>query len=270
MAYEERVWTYLRQYGLSLLARTVNPMVANRLADIFTLMEKYDRDLAPGRSLCRVAAEITELDGASISLSSSVDGVTNFCASDGLARSLTDLEITLGEGPGMNAILSDETVSEPDLYHSARGRWPLYSPAAIDLGARAVFGLPVRVGAIRFGALSLYRLSPGPLSGSQASDAYLMASVVARSVLSMQAGASDGELLDEFRGGATLDFRVHQAAGMLAVQGSLTVKDALVALRSHAFSSDTELSTLAERVVTRRTRFDPTAGEWVDSPENVA
>ncbi len=53
-------------------------MVANRLADIFSLMERYDHDELPGRSLCRVAAEITELDGASISLSSSVDGMTSF------------------------------------------------------------------------------------------------------------------------------------------------------------------------------------------------
>src|SRR5580658_1607 len=104
MAYEERVWTYLRKYGLPLLARTVNPMVANRLADIFTLMEKYDHDQSPGRSLCRVASEITELDGASISLSSSVDGATSFCASDDVAQSLMDLEITLGEGPGISAM----------------------------------------------------------------------------------------------------------------------------------------------------------------------
>lgn len=233
-------------------------------------MEKYNHDVVPGRSLCRVAGEITELDGASISLSSSVDGMTGFCASDEVAQSLMDLEITLGEGPGTSAVRSDETVSESDLVDATRRRWPLFSLGALDLGARAVFGFPVRVGAIRFGALSLYRLSPGPLSVVQASDGHLMASVVARSVLSMQAGASPGELLDEFRGGASLDFRVHQAAGMLAVQGSLSVKDALVALRSHAFSSNTELSTLAEYVVTRRTRFDPEVGEWIDDADNVA
>jgi hypothetical protein len=245
-------------------------MVANRLADIFSLMEKYDHDAAAGRSLCRVAAEITELDGASISLTSSVDGMTSLCSSDEVAQSLLELEITVGEGPATNVTQSDEAVSEADLVASMTQRWPLFSPGAFDLGARAVFGFPVQVGAIRFGALSLYRLSTGPLSVAQASDGYLMASVVARSVLSMQAGASPGELLDEFRGGATLDFRVHQAAGMLAVQGSLSVKDALVALRAHAFSSNTELSSLAEHVVTRQTRFDPDVGEWVNSADNVA
>jgi hypothetical protein len=141
-------------------------------------------------------------------------------------------------------------------------RWPFYTPEALNLGARAVFGFPVRVGAVRFGALSLFRLTPGPLSAAQASDGLLMAGVIARSVLSMQAGASEGELLGELHGESRLDFRVHQAAGMVAVQGSMSVKNALVALRAHAFASEMELSTLAEHVVTRIIFFDPETGEW--------
>jgi hypothetical protein len=243
---------------------------ANRLADIFSLMEKYDRDDSPTLSLCRAAAEIMELDGASISLTSSEDEMTSLCASDGVAQSLCDLEITVSEGPAMNAIRSGVVISEEDLFNSLRQRWPLYTPGALELGARAVFGFPVRVGAVRFGVLSLFRLTSGELRGNQTTDGYLMASVVARSVLSMQAGASPGELLDEFHGGARLDFRVHQAAGMLAVQGSMPVKDALVALRAHAFSSETELSILAEHVVTRKARLDPVAMEWVGDPDDIA
>jgi hypothetical protein len=245
-------------------------MVANRLADIFSLMERYDRDDSPTLSLCRAATEVMELDGASITLTSSDEEMTSLCASGNVAQSLSDLEITVREGPGTNAIRAGTLVSENDLLDSPRQRWPLYTPGALELGARAVFGYPVRVGAIRFGVLSLFRLSPGPLSSDQATDGYLMASVVARSVLSMQAGASPGELLGEFHGAARLDFRVHQAAGMLAVQGSMPVKDALVALRAHAFSSDTELSILAEHVVTRKTRLDPAAMEWVEDPDDVA
>jgi len=233
-------------------------------------MEKYDRDDSAALSLCRAAAEIMELDGASISLTSSDQEMTSLCASDSVAQSLSDLEITVSEGPATNAVRSGVVVSEADLFDSPRQRWPLYTPGALDLGARAVFGFPVRVGAIRFGVLSLFRLTSGPLHANQMTDGYLMASVVARSVLSMQAGASPGELLGEFHGGARLDFRVHQAAGMLAVQGSMPVKDALVALRAHAFSSDTELSILAEHVVTRKTRLDPAAMEWVEDPDDVA
>ncbi|MCU1363617.1 MAG: hypothetical protein JWM55_1445 [Acidimicrobiaceae bacterium] len=244
-------------------------MVTNRLADIFSLMEHYGRDDSPGLSLCRAAAEIMELDGASISLTSSDVEMTSLCAGESVAQSLCDLEITVNEGPAMDTIRMGVSVVEADL-DSLRHRWPLYTPEALQLGARAVFSFPVRLGAIRFGALSLFRLSSGPLRANQASDGFLMASVVARSVLSMQAGASSDELLAEFHHGAQLDFRVHEAAGMLAVQGSMPVKDALVALRVHAFSTDTELSILAEHVVTRRIRLDPRGMEWVENPDGVA
>jgi hypothetical protein len=51
---------------------------------------------------------------------------------------------------------------------------------------------------------------------------------------------------------------------MVAVQGSMTVGDALVALRAHAFASNTALSELAIRVVTRQYHFDPISDAWRD------
>jgi hypothetical protein len=239
-------------------------VVASRLVDIYTLMELHEHEDAHALSLCRVAAEITELSGAGISLASSYEEMTALCCSDATAQSLMDLEMTLHEGPTVDVGRSGRMVGEAHLAHPLGMRWPLYAPEALAIGAHAVFGFPVQVGAVRFGALSLFRLSPGPLSASQEADGYLMASVIARSVLSMQAGTPEGELLGELHGGPRLDFRVHQAAGMVAVQGSFSVKDALVALRAQAFSSGRELSELAERVVTRSTYLEPSSGEWRD------
>jgi hypothetical protein len=239
-------------------------VVADRLTDIFSMMERHDREGANTLSLCSVAAEITGLSGAGIALASSVGGMTTLCTSGAVARSLMQLEMTLGDGPGVEAARTGIAVEESDLLRTVSTRWPLYSPEALAIGAKAVFGFPVRVGAVRFGALSLFRLSPGALTAAQASDAYIMASVIARAVLAMQGGAHQGDLLQELKGHPTLDFRVHQAAGMLAVQGSMSVRDALVALRAHAYSTGTELSALAERVVIRATCFEALTGEWID------
>jgi hypothetical protein len=181
-----------------------------------------------------------------------------------------ELEMIVGEGPALDVFRSGDAVTETNLQDPRQPRWPFYTPEALTIGARAVFAFPVQIGSVRFGALSLFRLTSGPLSAAQASDGHLMASVIARAALSMQAGASEGELLGEFHGYSPLDFRVHQAAGMVAVQGCISVKDALVALRSHAFSSRSKLSALAERVVTRKTRFDPDVGEWIDEADFVA
>jgi hypothetical protein len=234
-----------------------------RLLDIYAIMERLEREGAKGFALCTVAAEFTAFDGAGIALISDNEALTSLCTSNVASGALMDLELTLGEGPMVDASRGDAS-EDTDLRETDSSEWAVYRSEAIALGARAVFAYPIRLGAIRFGALSFYRTSPGPLNEQQSSDAYLMASVIGRAILAEQAGGSLVGLPEELDGESTLDFRVHQAAGMLAVQGTLSVKDALILLRAHAFGVGRELSDLAERVVTGSTRFESTAGEWID------
>jgi hypothetical protein len=176
-----------------------------------------------------------------------------------------DLEITVGEGPCVDASRSSGAIEEVELVSTSSSRWLAYSPGAEAAGARAVFGYPLCIGAICLGALSLYRDRPGPLTDVQASDAYLMASVAARAVLAMQAGAPQDMIADELVREATFDFAVHQAAGMVSIQGAMSVGDALVALRAHAFTNDFTSSALALRIVARDLCFDPETRDWKDT-----
>jgi len=239
-------------------------VASDRLMAILTLLSQRGRTHSQVGSLCSVAAEFTDLSGAGIALVSSGRQYTSLCTSNSTARTLMDLEFTVGEGPCVDACMSEFAIDEVDLIATNDRRWAAYAPSATIAGAHAVFGFPIRIGAIRLGALSLYRDRPGPLYGSQLSDAYLMASVIGRAILSMQAGAPQDTLAAELEREATFDFSVHQAAGMVAVQGSMTVGDALVALRAHAFASNTALSELAIRVVTRQYHFDPISDAWRD------
>ena len=239
-------------------------MANDRLVDIFALMARYEREGGNEGSLCMVAAEITELSGAAIALLPPDADMTSMGASNKVATQLMDLEITLGEGPCNDACRREDAVEETDLVKNNGDRWVFYTPQAIAFGARAVFAFPVRIGVVRLGALSLYRDSRGSLTYEQASSGYLMASVIGRAILAMQAGASGGALAAELEREATFDFAIHQAAGMLAVQGSTNVGEALVLLRTHAFATDTPISTLATRVIARETSFDREKGMWLD------
>jgi hypothetical protein len=234
-----------------------------RLLDIYAIMERLERESAEGFALCAVAAEFTALDGAGIALMSESDALTSLCTSNFAAGALMDLELTLGEGPMVDASRGD-AFEDTDLRETTSSEWTIYRSEAVALGARAIFAYPVRLGAIRFGALSLFRTSPGPLNAQQSSDAYLMASVIGRAILAEQAEGSLVGLAGELNGESMLDFWVHQAAGMLAVQGSMSVKDALVFLRARAIGVGSQLSVLADRVVTGATRFDSTTREWID------
>lgn len=229
-------------------------------------MQRLERRGTGTVALCAVAAEFMELDGAGIVLSGDGETLSVLCTSNELARDLMDLEMVFAEGPVVEANRRG-ALEEPDLLHPKSPRWLMYTPRAVNLGARAVFGFSIQLGAVRFGALSLFRRTPGPLSATQVSDGYLMASVIGRAVLAQEAGATSGRLVDELEEMPNLDFSVHQAAGMLAIQGAMSVRDALVTMRAHAFATHSLLNEVARDVVSRRISFDPDVGTWRDDPD---
>ena len=213
--------------------------------------------------LCSVAAEITEQSGAGIALASSDPAMTSYCTSGDIGPALMDIEMTLGEGPCVEAYRTEMAVEEQDLRSPINPNWQTYAPLALAEGARAVFGFPVRMGTVRLGALSLYCDESGLLSDEQLTDAFLMASVIGRAVLTLQAGATPGSLSKELLEEAMFDFSVHQATGMVAAQGEMSIKDAIVALRMHAFADNRSLSDVAKSVVTRRLRYQLVGRIWV-------
>lgn len=239
-------------------------MFSERLLSIFEMMASRERSGSERGLLCAVATEIIGVDGVGIALAADELPMSRFCTSDRVARTLMDLEITVGEGPCSSTMHSDAIVTEPDLTSSTAAQWILYTPQALASGAQAVFGFPIRIGVIRLGVLSLFCVEAGELSDSQLSDALLMASVVGRGIVALQAGAHPDSLSDELQNEATFDFSVHQAAGMVAVQATISIASALIALRMHAFSSAESLSSISSRVIVRRLRFDGAAQEWIE------
>ena len=121
---------------------------------------------------------------------------------------------------------------------------------------RAVFGFPLQVGAVRLGALNLYRDWSGRLSDDQHADALVMADVAAQAILVLQANAPPGQLAAELEAGADFHYVVHQASGMVAAQLDVSVGQALIRLRAYAFGNDRPLAEVAEDVVARKLRFD--------------
>lgn len=233
-----------------------------RLLQILELMAKPPVGGRQPRTLCATAAEIVGVSGAGVALSSSEGGLTRLCSSDDVSTTLLDLELTLGEGPSLDVCTTNAVVDVPDLLGIARSRWLRYAPLARSAGASAVFGFPVGIGAVRLGALCLYSDRAGALTDVQTSDAHVMATVLSRAILALQAGAPRDMIARELEQEATFDFAVHQAAGMVAVQGSMSIRDALSTLRAHAFGTGATTSALARRVVARQVAFEPATGEW--------
>jgi GAF domain-containing protein len=177
-----------------------------------------------------------------------------------VAALVEELQFTFGEGPCIDAHRTGRPVVEDDLAHASPPRWPAFTPAVLDAGARAVYGFPIRIGAVRLGALNLYRDVPGSLSGEQYEDALVLAEVAARAILAVQADAPPDELAAELESMANFHLEVHQAAGMVAVQADCSVVEALVRLRAFAFRNERSIDDVADEVVRRRLRFGGPSG----------
>ena len=232
-------------------------MSRDRLLRILGQLGTRDGAQPPGtaRRLCEVCAEALDVTGAGVMLVSGDAPRGSLCSSNSVSALIESLQYTLGEGPCVDAYDSDTPVLEPDLADPATPRWMAFGPPAVDAGARAVFGFPMRVGAVRLGALNLYVDRPGALSDDQHADALVMAGVAARAVIAMQAQAPPGALAAELEAGSDFHMVVHQATGMVAAQLDVSLAEALVRLRAHAFGHDRRLTDVAQDVVARKLRF---------------
>lgn len=196
------------------------------------------------------------MTGAGIMLMSGDIARGSVCSTNAVSSLIEELQYSLGEGPCVDAYQEDRPVLEPDLARPREPRWLAFSAPVVAAGARAVFGFPLRVGAVRLGALNLYRDRSGALTSGQHADVLVMASVAAEAVLGIQAGAPVGTLAEELEAGADFKFVVHQASGMVAAQLGITVAQALIRLRGYAFANERTLADVAEDVVSRALRFD--------------
>jgi hypothetical protein len=139
---------------------------------------------------------------------------------DEVSRQLAVLQLTLGEGPLLDASASGGPALASDLAGLQSGsRWPAFAPAACRAGAAAVFAFPLVVGAIRAG------VGDGP--GGQPAG------------------------LVSYRA------EIDQATGMLTEQLGVSITDAFVRLRAYAYVNDLQLEDVARDIVARRLRLFP-------------
>ncbi len=233
------------------------------------ILERLVGSEAPGletKRLCEVCADVTDMTGAGLMLMSGDVPRGPVCTTDEVSDTIEQLQYSLGEGPCVDAAQRDRPVLEPNLAHPHQPRWLAFTGPALDAGVRAIFGFPLQVGAVRLGALNLYRDRPGPLPDEQHADALVMADVAAQALLVLQANAPPGRLAVELETGADFHYVVHQASGMVAAQLEVSVGQALIRLRAYAFGNDQPLAAVARDVVARRLRFDHLSGENDPAP----
>lgn len=172
-------------------------------------------------------------------------------ASSPTSARLEDLQLTVGEGPCVDAFASGGPILVSELVADI-ARWPAFGSVAVELGAAAVFSFPLQVGVVRFGSLDLYRDTPGELSDSVLTDALILADLATLTVLEQL----DGHTIEDVTWLADSHMEIHQAVGMVRIQLGVSSDVALLRLRGYAFTRGLALAEIARRVVARTLQFD--------------
>jgi diguanylate cyclase (GGDEF)-like protein len=129
--------------------------------------------------------EILPITSAGVTLIGPTSDPHYVAASDESALRFEKLQTELGEGPCLVAYRSGSPVLVPDLHLDER--FPRFAAAAEVAGLHAVFAFPLFHHSGRFGALDLYRSSPGPLPEQAVEAAATLANVAAVYLINAQA-----------------------------------------------------------------------------------
>ncbi|WP_327183588.1 ANTAR domain-containing protein [Streptomyces sp. NBC_01334] len=219
--------------------------------------------------VCTAAVAALPVGGAGLSAMSRTAPSHPLCSTDDISARLEELQLTLGEGPCVEAFARGSAVLTPDLLTvELQDHWAVFADAALEAGARAVFALPLQMGAISPGVLDLYADVPTVLDTEELADALAFADLATLLLLDARidatgaptGAATDGPVPDrgfEDLGGYRAE--IDQASGMLTAQLGIGIDEAFVLLRAHAYARGRRLADVAADVVARRLRFPPDA-----------
>ncbi|MFC8131304.1 GAF and ANTAR domain-containing protein [Streptomyces sp. NPDC057302] len=218
------------------------------------LAARYAGQGQPGLRIgeaCRMALRRSYSVGIALAVDAALAQRVSLCAAGPLAPKGEELQISLGEGPCVQALGERAQVLVEDLDDPVATRhWPIYAKQAKEHHIRAAFALPVLNGsdpAQQAGfVLTLYRHRPGPISDADLRTAQDHADAADLLLLAAPVPSED-DLVHAWL--LPADAVVHQAIGMISYRHSLTTGQALALLRAHAHTDATPLSALAYAVV---------------------
>ncbi|MFL5994668.1 MAG: GAF and ANTAR domain-containing protein [Streptomyces sp.] len=219
--------------------------------------------------VCTAAVAALPVGGAGMSAMSRDRASHPLCSTDSVSQQLEELQLTLGEGPCVDAFVLGSSVLCPDLLAGELQRkWTVFADAALETGARAVFAFPLQTGAVGSGVLDLYSSSSVELDADEVADAMAFADTATLLLLDARiretgvpsdtgpfgtdVADTDAASFDDLGGSRA---EIDQATGILTVQLGIGVEEAFIRLRAYAYARGTRISVVAADVVAHRLRF---------------
>jgi len=202
--------------------------------------------------LCLVATVGLHLSGAVVTLRSADGSQAVAAASDTASAKLAEVELAVGQGPAHDAFERGKPVLVSQLGGPYDGSWPGYMAIALPSGIVGVFAFPLRVGAARFGVLSLFCNTVRQLEDHEVARGLVISELATEMLLDSSASSVDGEIDSDLKSALGFRGEIYQARGMVMVALGVALPEALARMRGHAFLAGRDLVDVSVDIVEGR------------------
>jgi GAF domain-containing protein len=201
---------------------------------------------------------IFDVDGAGLMLVDAEDRLRNAAVSDVRFEHLEQLQLDHDEGPCVAAYEDKQLVCAEDLTED--GRWPHFTPAALDQGIRAILASPIPYNQEAIGVVGVVSEDRRPWSPEGELALLAFTDLAALLIASMLHAEQQSELAGQLQGALDSRAVVEQAKGILMKQHAVPPRAAFELLRSRARSERRKLGEVAAEVVSQARPSQPELG----------
>lgn len=226
-------------------------MTEQRNRELAVRMAELARVSAAPRSVNDVLSDVTtaakELipgtESAGILMVAKGGKFESLAGTDDLPHQLDELQMKFSEGPCMQAALH-ETIVRTDDFRS-EDRWPLYSPAVVEIGVLSGLSLKLYTANRTAGALNLFAFRPNAFDAADETIGTVLAAHAAAAILASREG-------EELQSALSTRDRIGQAKGIIMERFGIDDIRAFEMLRRLSQDSNTRLVDIAQRVIDTR------------------
>jgi GAF domain-containing protein len=198
--------------------------------------------------LCDRCVKIVDVAAAGVMLAQP-GGELQFVASSNESMRILELfQIQSNEGPCVDSYVDGTSMINHSL-DPADGRWPHFTPRALDLGFRTIHCIAMRLRGRTIGALNLFHDGPQGLDAQDVAAAQGLADVATIAILQHRTSLDAKVLNDQLEFALNSRIIIEQAKGMVSQDALCDMEVAFARLRAHARNRNLRLTDVAARVV---------------------
>ena len=224
----------------ALMARTLVEL-ADTLVDDFDVVELLTR-------LADRCVAVLDVAAAGLMLVSPAGDLRVMASSSDAMRVLELFELQAEEGPCPDCYRTGGPIVNHRLA-AVDGRWPRFSPRALQAGFRSVHALPMHLRERTIGALNLFRADEGGLDEADVLAAQAFADAATIAILQHRVAAEAKVVNQQLHTAFHTRIVIEQAKGVVAERSRLDMEQSFTRLRNHARNHNLRLVDVAQGVI---------------------